>query len=345
MGLKGASWKTGIMTVVLLLGAASCLAEGPSFDCKKASTNIEKLICKNEELSRLDKEMSEAYRSLISRLEGGDKEIVKLNQVRWIKARDKRWEPPDKYEELLQNWRDYYEDLYTNLYTERIEELKEWKKYADGEKTTNFPPWQTKCWQRRQPPKDRFSLVTGDACVCRAFEQVLKTTCEPPKKLKTDWTLPSQEKRFQKLIWQPLDWREYWGLIEDMQKSGVRDDLREGLWKRDEATVRKKFEDGRERLSVTTVDINDDDGYSELVVRWDTVPPPGTIFGIMNPQTKRLDWRYEAQLTRINGANDSAEIMLYGGKAYKFGLRSDILSIWGEYQQSICEFSYLKGGK
>ena len=125
---------------------------------------------------------------------------------------------------------------------ERIEELQEWKKYMDGEKMTNFPPWQTKCWKRQEPGTDRFSTITGDECVCRAFEQVLNTTCEPPKKLECNWTLPPGEKRFKKLGWVQVDPKEYWGLIKDLNVSCIRDDLREELWKTAEPQERKAID-------------------------------------------------------------------------------------------------------
>ena len=124
--LKGVHRNIVIMTVVFLLGAAVCFAEGPSFDCRKANTCVETLICNDKELSGLDKEMSEAYRSLLSRLEGKDKENVKLSQIRWIKARDKRFKPvlslgEKEYCKQLNfsysNEKAYYEDLYTNVYT------------------------------------------------------------------------------------------------------------------------------------------------------------------------------------------------------------------------------------
>ena len=73
-----------------------CLGDGPSFDCKKAKTCIEKLICANRELSGLDKKMTEAYRNLISKLQGEDKEQAKQNQMKWIKARDERCEAVKK---------------------------------------------------------------------------------------------------------------------------------------------------------------------------------------------------------------------------------------------------------
>lgn len=215
-------------------------------------------------------------------------------------------------------------------------------------KKTNFPPWQTKCWKRCRPINNRFSTITGDEPVCRAFEQVLNTTCEPPKKLECDWALPPGEKRFEKLGWVQVDPKEYWGLIKDLNVSCIRDDLREELWKTAEPQERKAIDRGERRLSVTTVDI-DQDGHGRQLVRYDLLPcrdTPGSIFGVMVPETKRLDWRYEAKLSKVNGGNEGAEIMLYQGKVYKFGWRSgwNFLFIWNEKNNNICRFEYLKGG-
>jgi hypothetical protein len=285
--------------------------------------------------------MSEAYESLLAELRGEDKENVKRSQIVWIKARDERCVPA---EELL--GRPYHEVLFTNLYTDRIEELQDWKKYMAGEKTSKFPPWQTKCWKRQEPFNERFSTVTGDECVCRAFEQELNASCETPKELGSNWTIPSNEKRFHKLIWQPLDWKEHWGLIEDLRKAAVREDLREEVWRKYESNLRKEFEEGGWRLSVATVDI-DHDNHPELLVRQDRVPPPGTVFGVMIPETKRIDWRYEAKLSKINSSNEGAEIMLYEDKIHKFAWKPgrDFLFIWDENNIEICRFQYLKGGK
>ena len=54
---------------VLVLGcwtiAGTAMAEGPSFDCSKASGSIEELICKDKELSSLDHELAGVYAEAI----------------------------------------------------------------------------------------------------------------------------------------------------------------------------------------------------------------------------------------------------------------------------------------
>jgi uncharacterized protein len=69
--------------------AAAGFAEGPSFDCKKAKTRIEKAICASEALSRLDRELSQTYKSLFDQVSEPQRIYLKNRQVQWIKERDK----------------------------------------------------------------------------------------------------------------------------------------------------------------------------------------------------------------------------------------------------------------
>lgn len=84
-------------------------AQAASFDCGKAKTEIEKLICSNAKLSKLDEEMATAYREAIKRVtaldnekatveryrsfqEAGEKVVTytdyaKFHQQRWLKER------------------------------------------------------------------------------------------------------------------------------------------------------------------------------------------------------------------------------------------------------------------
>jgi uncharacterized protein len=50
--------------IFLLLTLTSTLLFPASFDCKKAKTDVEKLICSDKELSQLDEELNEAYKAL-----------------------------------------------------------------------------------------------------------------------------------------------------------------------------------------------------------------------------------------------------------------------------------------
>ena len=56
-------------------------SEGPSFDCTKASTPVEKAICAEPKLAMLDVSVAEAYKAVLAT--APDKEAVKRQQSDW----------------------------------------------------------------------------------------------------------------------------------------------------------------------------------------------------------------------------------------------------------------------
>jgi len=62
---------------------ASNLSFAASFDCAKAGTSIEKMICSNESVSKLDDELSKAYKIGIERTP--EKKIYQSSQNIWLK--------------------------------------------------------------------------------------------------------------------------------------------------------------------------------------------------------------------------------------------------------------------
>lgn len=196
--------------------------------------------------------------------------------------------------------------------------------------------------------------VFEEAPVCVAYEKVLNTTCELPEKLQCNWTLSEGEKRFKKLEWKPLEPKEYWGLIEDIALSGWNEKFRAGQWERLEPEYKKELEQGSMRLTVATVDINQDgqDG-AEQVVQLNRRPECATsgVFGVMNPETKRMDWKRNDVLRYVNSLSEGSEILLYNGKAFMFKVEYippsyDVMLYEGYSYGSgnVCRFKYLKGG-
>lgn len=59
-------------------------SQAASFDCAKAESKIEKLICSNIELSQLDENLAAAYKQ--ARENYQDKEFLKTEQLAWLKA-------------------------------------------------------------------------------------------------------------------------------------------------------------------------------------------------------------------------------------------------------------------
>ena len=63
----------------------------PSFDCKKASTKVEKMICSNAELAQEDKELNELYNKYIEFVSENlpdYKDIVIKAQRNWMRERN-----------------------------------------------------------------------------------------------------------------------------------------------------------------------------------------------------------------------------------------------------------------
>jgi uncharacterized protein len=80
-----------LMAVVLIvLASSAAFAQGgPSFDCAKASNEVERAICKDPELAKADRDMAAAYSALIARLSGAAKDDAVKDQARWIGERNR----------------------------------------------------------------------------------------------------------------------------------------------------------------------------------------------------------------------------------------------------------------
>lgn len=71
------------LLVVAGITQADNLPFSPSFDCAKAATSQERLICEDRELSKFDVELSQAYLQARTKVE--DKNKLKSEQLEWFK--------------------------------------------------------------------------------------------------------------------------------------------------------------------------------------------------------------------------------------------------------------------
>lgn len=79
----------GTLSTTFLLTSAP-VVQAAGFDCKKATTDVEKLICKNHELSEFDSRLSSVYRQILDTTDTEEaKKRVKSAQQAWLsKTRD-----------------------------------------------------------------------------------------------------------------------------------------------------------------------------------------------------------------------------------------------------------------
>lgn len=90
------------ITVLAVLFAAPLSAqEGPSFDCSKASTSAEEMVCAEEALARIDRLLAERYAAALKVTRGLDagaaeaEAELKARQRGWIAGRDDCWKAED----------------------------------------------------------------------------------------------------------------------------------------------------------------------------------------------------------------------------------------------------------
>lgn len=126
-----------ITWIVLGWLTLSSMAQAASFDCGKASSNIEKLICSDQELSKLDDDLGSAYSA--ARTNSKPRSDITIEQRRWLRD--------------LNICRDRY--CIKNSYVARLQSLLSNQQPAQSVEAG--PPWV-------------FSLTQGgDLPVCRAY--------------------------------------------------------------------------------------------------------------------------------------------------------------------------------
>jgi len=74
-----------ILLVTLILVSNPLTAA--SFNCKKASTQAERMICNDPDISVADTEMARAYKSLHAALPKSERDLLKADQRKWLKER------------------------------------------------------------------------------------------------------------------------------------------------------------------------------------------------------------------------------------------------------------------
>ena len=88
---------------VLSMGFAGAAAaqDGPSFDCSRAESSAEELVCGDAALAEIDRRLAEVYGAALAAAEGLDAGAaeaagtLKAMQRGWIKGRDECWKAAD----------------------------------------------------------------------------------------------------------------------------------------------------------------------------------------------------------------------------------------------------------
>ena len=71
-------------------------AAKPSFNCSKATHEIEELICADAELAALDVSLNDLYHAVMKNTPEAAQKRLKSEQVGWSKGRNDCWKSDDK---------------------------------------------------------------------------------------------------------------------------------------------------------------------------------------------------------------------------------------------------------
>ena len=69
----------GLLCIAVTIPVTT-FAASPSFDCAKASSSVEKLICNDAELAKLDNSLTSLYHQLMKNLSAADQKMLKTEQ-------------------------------------------------------------------------------------------------------------------------------------------------------------------------------------------------------------------------------------------------------------------------
>ncbi|WP_157649967.1 lysozyme inhibitor LprI family protein [Burkholderia ubonensis] len=78
--------KTTAIAVLLLAISTAAFADGPAFNCAKASSNVEKMICGDSALSGADSVNADLYKEVLRTSDNPNQ--VKQEQRQWLKVRN-----------------------------------------------------------------------------------------------------------------------------------------------------------------------------------------------------------------------------------------------------------------
>lgn len=103
--------------VIALLGVLS-LGMGKAAGCESTSTEFDSLYCAVQLYVQADKELNDAYRDLMGKLNKEGQGLLRAAQIKWIAARDQA------SGKVLDGQRVFYMDTATQMTTERTTFLK-----------------------------------------------------------------------------------------------------------------------------------------------------------------------------------------------------------------------------
>ncbi|MDR2549439.1 MAG: lysozyme inhibitor LprI family protein [Desulfobulbus sp.] len=315
---RGVDQWIALLVGMVLLWAVS--APAASFDCTKARTAVEKMICANAELSKLDEEIQPLYQQANQRT--ADPVGFRAEQRQWLKLRDSCNDAGC----VAQTYRSRLAALHSFLQAPkpcfRLLERK-WPEVASG----HYPV----CVDVLKS----MNALCGDIPLCA-------------------WKISPSVPSLSLPQWEELDPKKYLKLIQHMYQTPRTFDAPEEQWTPIPSDVLRNIQERKAHLWSALIDV-DQDGEKENVVKlrahscedgYGTEFYAGSMVNVANASMNRLDLRYDGFSTA------AMDLMLHGNRAFVIARNSDLeFSVeepfstregMGKGKTSVCVFEYLK---
>lgn len=241
----------------------SCLisipsAQAVSFNCAKAQTKVEKLICGNEQASQLDKEMQSAYQEAQAHV--ADPVSLKSEQRQWLKMRDKC----NDVACIIQAYHTRLANLKA-MFTEpkpcfRLLERK-WPEVASGHYPVCVDFLKNLNSFCEEMPATTWKKSRSSEKIMFPANATPRTSCE--------WKNNPAIDTLKVPNWEALDSKAYLRIIQNMQQRTYLE--QEEKWQPIPPDMLQRINEGQSRLWHTWIDL-DRDGQKEHVIRFDDLP-------------------------------------------------------------------------
>jgi uncharacterized protein len=292
-------------------------AQAASFDCTKTVSKIEKMICEDTELSKLDEEMLTVYQKTYHYT--ADPAELRLKQKQWIKYRDTCKEVR----------------CVTKAYHSRLTVLQT---------ILSDPQPCFRLLERKWP-----EVASGNYPVCRDFLYNINMYCSDLPIC--GWKVDPSAKSLSLPSWEELDPKTHLKLIQHMFQQYFSNP--EEKWHPIPQETLKWINEGRTRLQHARIDLGTD-AKNKHVVRFDSEPcnrQTKDFYGVevrvavVDDSLSRVDSRYEYLGTGGMG------FILHNGLTYVITRNGNGFAIQEPFSsgdefhtgmRSVCVFDYLK---
>jgi uncharacterized protein len=306
------------LIIGLLLACLVCgLAQAASFDCGKAKTKVEKLICSHEEVKELDGALAKVYRRVLKQPQHAAR--IRLKQHEWLKSRESCLEV--RYQAERDNLCQSSANLGRTDDANRCAQhqcLKRTYRNRIAELYSEFGEhWRHKSWE-----VGKGDIVNGAKYpLCVDFLKNLNSLYEAAPVC--EWKVNPAIKSLALPRWEEIDPKANLGLIEQLLKGGnVFTPPNEETWRMLKPEILSRIDQGGVHMWQARISLTSND-KPELVARIDlgctpidVVGPDGATYRakgvsvrVVDERTGKLDKRYD-YLERV------ADVVLHDGKAY-----------------------------